>query len=85
MAATTGCLFGDLVTKRPSGSPRQGNRTPFNNTPDFTLYQNDHKLHHSLQREREREREKCGIYIYMVSCVLLFFLDRLYPKILKRN
>jgi hypothetical protein len=60
MAATNGCLFViQSVTKRPSGSPRQGNRTL------STIPQISHStktitsiIIASRQRERERERER---------------------------
>jgi hypothetical protein len=66
MAATNGCQFCDLLTKRPSGSPRQGNRTlstiPHisHSTKTITSI-----ITASRERERERERDTWYIYIYM--------------------
>jgi hypothetical protein len=66
MAATNGCQFCDLLTKRPSGSPRQGNRTlstiPHisHSTKTITSI-----ITASRERERERERERYMVYIYI--------------------
>jgi len=72
MAATNGCQFCDLLTKRPSGSPRQGNRT-LSTIPHISHSTKTITSIITASRERERERERYDMYIYIFIFFFFFF------------